>query len=157
MAESSRSGMCLRGNGKGLSHRSVQPRFFLAENYCTGNTFFSWVSDEEFLIVPSCFQRRHAIGLMRHPCLMATSPGRPVRALLSVNGTIRNSNILHGIQRKYSRYSDFQSAVKRNEWVCKTCDSPSWVREGIEFSLAFSYHRVYNVNKIKTGELVIAG
>ncbi len=44
---------------------------------------FSWASDEVFLITPPIMLWSDATGLMRHPCLMATSPGRPVRALLT--------------------------------------------------------------------------
>ncbi|MBQ8846431.1 MAG: hypothetical protein IJ006_04745, partial [Lachnospiraceae bacterium] len=38
--------------------------------------------------------------------IMATLPGRPIRALLFISGTIRKSNILHDIQIKYIPQED---------------------------------------------------
>ncbi len=43
---------------------------------------FSRTSDRVFLITSPSKQVRDATALMRHPCLMAGSPGPPVRTLL---------------------------------------------------------------------------
>ena len=42
----------------------------------------SWASDEVFLITPGSVLQSDATGLMRHPCLMATSFEPPVQTLL---------------------------------------------------------------------------
>ena len=76
---------------------------------------FLWVSDEVFLITPGTTAVSDATGLMRHPCLMTTSPGHPVRALLRLSGVIRKSNILHEMRSCFMADASFFVQVEKNE------------------------------------------